>query len=144
MHVYAYICFILFLLFVWYSTICYSTICYSTICVWYSTILICFIFVSYSTYTLYLFQILECVICEIKAWKRQTSINMAVLNSCLCCSLLTGSILTGITSTVLYLMSFALELWWIVDAGGISNHREDVKEYRLPIPAYVLALSYFR
>ena len=71
---------------------------------------------------------------------------MAVLNSCMCCSLLTGSILTGVTSTVLYLMSFGLELWWIVDAGGASNEKQlnDIIEQRLPIPAYVLALSYFR
>jgi len=70
---------------------------------------------------------------------------MATLKSCLCCSLLTGSILTGITTTVLYLMSFALELWWIVDAGRNSNYKDpgDLKEYRLPIPAYVLALAYF-
>lgn len=57
---------------------------------------------------------------------------MAVLTSCLCCSLLTGSIFIGITSMVLYLMSFGLELWWIVEA-----------EVRLPIPAYLLALTYF-
>ena len=73
-------------------------------------------------------------------------VKMAVLKSCLCCSLLTGSILTGITTTVLYLMSFALELWWIVDAGRVSKYKDpgDLKEYRLPIPAYVLALAYFR
>ena len=43
-------------------------------------------------------------------------------------------------------MSFALELWWIVDAGRISKYQDpgDLKEYRLPIPAYVLALAYFR
>ena len=71
---------------------------------------------------------------------------MATLNSCLCCSLLTGSILTGITSTVLYLMSFALELWWIIDSGRMSEYQDpgDLKEYRLPIPAYILALAYFR
>jgi len=33
---------------------------------------------------------------------------------------------------VLYLMSFGIELWWIIEA-----------EVRLPIPAYLLALSFF-
>lgn len=33
---------------------------------------------------------------------------------------------------VLYLMSFGIELWWIIEV-----------EVRLPIPAYLLALSYF-
>jgi len=57
---------------------------------------------------------------------------MALLSSCLCCSLLTASIFFGITSMVLYLMSFGIELWWIIEA-----------EVRLPIPAYLLALSFF-
>merc|ERR1712051_362405 len=57
---------------------------------------------------------------------------MALLSTCLCCSLLTASIFFGITSMVLYLMSFGIELWWIIEA-----------EVRLPIPAYLLALSFF-
>jgi len=64
--------------------------------------------------------------------QKQKNIKMALLSTCLCCSLLTASIFFGITSMVLYLMSFGIELWWIIEA-----------EVRLPIPAYLLALSFF-
>jgi len=56
---------------------------------------------------------------------------MAGLTSCLCCSLLTGSIMIGIISTFLYGLAFALELWLIVEA-----------DVSLSVPAYILTIGY--
>lgn len=55
---------------------------------------------------------------------------MAVLEWC-CCSLLSTAISLGFTSAFLYGVSFAIELWWIIEA-----------EVSLSVPAYVLAASY--
>ena len=43
---------------------------------------------------------------------------MALVSSCLCCSLLTASIMAGLTSAFLYITAFSLEMWWIVEAKG--------------------------
>ncbi|TRY73361.1 hypothetical protein TCAL_06017 [Tigriopus californicus] len=54
------------------------------------------------------------------------------ISSCICCSLLTGCIFTGIVTMFLYLAAFVIEVWWIIEA-----------EVQLPIPAYLLTLIYF-
>jgi len=56
---------------------------------------------------------------------------MAFLTSCICCSLLTGSIMIGVISTCLYLLSSALELWMILETSTT-----------MPIPSYILAIGY--
>lgn len=56
---------------------------------------------------------------------------MVVLQSCLCCSLFTGSIFAGILSTFMYSLAFFIQLWWIVEA-----------KVPLSIPAYILATGY--
>jgi len=56
---------------------------------------------------------------------------MVLVQSCLCCSLLTGSVLAGILSTFLYSVAFFIQLWWIVEA-----------KVPLSLPAYTLATAY--
>ncbi|XP_071440965.1 uncharacterized protein Rcd6 isoform X2 [Hetaerina americana] len=57
---------------------------------------------------------------------------MALLKSCLCCSLLTGSFISGVYGVVVYVVAFAIELSWIIEA-----------EVTLPVPAFVLCVGYF-
>lgn len=57
--------------------------------------------------------------------------KMVLVQSCLCCSLLTGSVLAGIMSTFLYSVAFSIQLWWIVEA-----------KVPLSLPAYSLATGY--
>ena len=56
---------------------------------------------------------------------------MAFLTSCLCCSLLSGSIFIGIVATFLYGIAFAVELWMIVET-----------DVSLSVPAYILTIGY--
>ncbi|XP_046383044.1 uncharacterized protein LOC124153744 isoform X3 [Ischnura elegans] len=57
---------------------------------------------------------------------------MALLRSCVCCSLLTGSFISGVYAVVVYVVAFAIELSWIIEA-----------EVTLPVPAFVLCVGYF-
>lgn len=57
---------------------------------------------------------------------------MAILETCLCCSLLVASAVAGIYALVAYVVAFTIELWWILEA-----------EVTLPAPAYVLCAGYF-
>ncbi|XP_023347542.1 uncharacterized protein LOC111716337 [Eurytemora carolleeae] len=57
---------------------------------------------------------------------------MALVSSCICCSLLTAAIMSGIISTFMYALIFCLEVWWIIDA-----------KVSLSVPAYILACGYF-
>ncbi|XP_042220480.1 uncharacterized protein LOC121865212 [Homarus americanus] len=72
---------------------------------------------------------------------------MAVLSSCLCCSLLLGTIIAGVFTTMVYLAAFILSLWWIVEAeasgstegsGGMVNGSTPP----IPVPAYLLCFGY--
>jgi hypothetical protein len=45
---------------------------------------------------------------------------MALLTTCLCCSLLSAAIMAGVLASFLYSVAFALELWWIIEAKGIK------------------------
>ena len=56
---------------------------------------------------------------------------MAVLTTCLCCSLLTGSLTIAIMSTFLYGLAFAMELWMLVET-----------DVSLSVPAYILTIGY--
>ena len=56
---------------------------------------------------------------------------MAFMRSCLCCSLLTGSIMIGIVSAFLYGVAFAVELWMILET-----------DVSLSVPAYILTIGY--
>ena len=56
---------------------------------------------------------------------------MAFLSSCLCCSLLTGSIIIAIMATVLYGIAFAVELYMIIET-----------DVSLSVPAYILTIGY--
>ena len=57
--------------------------------------------------------------------------RMAFMRSCLCCSLLTGSIMIGIVSAFLYGVAFAVELWMILET-----------DVSLSVPAYILTIGY--
>uniref|UniRef100_T1J048 Uncharacterized protein n=1 Tax=Strigamia maritima TaxID=126957 RepID=T1J048_STRMM len=57
---------------------------------------------------------------------------MAWLESCMCFDLFTASIVVGLVTVVIYLVAFAVELWWIIDSNA-----------SLPIPAYILCVGYF-
>ncbi|XP_069684896.1 uncharacterized protein Rcd6 [Periplaneta americana] len=57
---------------------------------------------------------------------------MAILETCLCCSLLVASAVAGIYALIAYVVAFTIELWWILEA-----------EVTLPAPAYVLCAGYF-
>nr|XP_027215455.1 uncharacterized protein LOC113808267 isoform X1 [Penaeus vannamei] len=67
---------------------------------------------------------------------------MAVLKSCLCCSLLVGSIIGGVYATVVYLTAFVITLWWILEAEAGGGQDAEVKDIPIPIPAYLLCLGY--
>ncbi|XP_047477936.1 uncharacterized protein LOC125031305 isoform X1 [Penaeus chinensis] len=67
---------------------------------------------------------------------------MAVLKSCLCCSLLLGSIIGGVYATVVYLTAFIIMLWWILEAEAGGVQEEELKGVPIPIPAYLLCLGY--
>ena len=56
---------------------------------------------------------------------------MAFMNSCLCCSLLSGSIIIGIAAAFLYGVAFAIELWMIIET-----------DVSLSVPAYILTIGY--
>ena len=56
---------------------------------------------------------------------------MAFLSSCLCCSLLTGSIIIGIMATLLYAVAFGVELYMIIET-----------DVSLSVPAYILTIGY--
>ena len=56
---------------------------------------------------------------------------MALLHSCLCCSLLTASLTIAIMSAFLYGLAFALELWMLVET-----------DVSLSVPAYILTIGY--
>ena len=56
---------------------------------------------------------------------------MAFMNSCLCCSLLSGSIIIGIAAAFLYGVAFAIELWMILET-----------DVSLSVPAYILTIGY--
>ena len=56
---------------------------------------------------------------------------MAVLHSCLCCSLLTASLTIAIMSAFLYGLAFALELYMLVETST-----------SLSVPAYILTIGY--
>ncbi|XP_034235042.1 uncharacterized protein LOC117641656 [Thrips palmi] len=57
---------------------------------------------------------------------------MALLDSCLCCSLMVASFVIGVYALVAYVIAFAVELWWIVESEG-----------GLPAPAHLLCAGYF-
>ncbi|XP_067000823.2 uncharacterized protein Rcd6 [Anabrus simplex] len=57
---------------------------------------------------------------------------MALLESCLCCSLLVASAIAGVYAVVAYVVAFTIELWWILEAKAT-----------LPAPAYLLCAGYF-
>ncbi|XP_063602841.1 uncharacterized protein LOC134778829 isoform X2 [Penaeus indicus] len=67
---------------------------------------------------------------------------MAVLKSCLCCSLLLGSIIGGVYATVVYLTAFIIMLWWILEAEAGGGQEEELQGVPIPIPAYLLCLGY--
>ena len=56
---------------------------------------------------------------------------MALLHSCLCCSLLTASLTIAIMSAFLYGLAFAMELWMLVETST-----------SLSVPAYILTIGY--
>ncbi|CAG0913467.1 unnamed protein product [Notodromas monacha] len=58
-------------------------------------------------------------------------VKMALLTSCCCFSLLVGAIASGVYATLMYLVAFGMELWWLIEA-----------EDGLPAPAYFLCLGY--
>nr|XP_045608764.1 uncharacterized protein LOC123764735 [Procambarus clarkii] len=69
---------------------------------------------------------------------------MALLSSCLCCSLLLGSIIGGVYTAMVYLVAFIISVWWIVEAevsGGSVKERE-AGVPPIPAPAYLLSLGY--
>ncbi|XP_064105731.1 uncharacterized protein LOC135215185 isoform X2 [Macrobrachium nipponense] len=69
---------------------------------------------------------------------------MAILSSCLCCSLLLGSIIAGVYVTIVYLAAFIVSVWWIVEAeGNAAADEEHTGTVPIPIPAYLLSLGYF-
>ncbi|KAJ1520871.1 hypothetical protein ONE63_003956 [Megalurothrips usitatus] len=57
---------------------------------------------------------------------------MALLDSCLCCSLTVASFVIGVYALVAYVIAFTVELWWIVESEG-----------GLPAPAHLLCAGYF-
>ena len=57
--------------------------------------------------------------------------SMALLHSCLCCSLLTASLTIAIMSAFLYGLAFAMELWMLVETST-----------SLSVPAYILTIGY--
>lgn len=57
---------------------------------------------------------------------------MALVDSCLCCSLMVASFVMGVYALVAYVIAFTVELWWIVETDG-----------GLPAPAHLLCAGYF-
>ncbi|KAL0280834.1 UNVERIFIED_CONTAM: hypothetical protein PYX00_002010 [Menopon gallinae] len=57
---------------------------------------------------------------------------MAILESCYCCTLAVSSAVLGVYLLVAYAIAFTIELWWILES-----------PVPLPIPAYLLCLSFF-
>ncbi|XP_076028629.1 reduction in Cnn dots 6 [Oratosquilla oratoria] len=67
---------------------------------------------------------------------------MALLNSCICCSLLMGSIICGVYSAIVYGIAVILTLYWIIKD---KMKEEEVVDVRgtIPLPAFFLAAGYF-
>ncbi|KAK7073236.1 hypothetical protein SK128_004247 [Halocaridina rubra] len=67
---------------------------------------------------------------------------MAIFSSCLCCSLLIGSIIAGVYATMVYMSAFVVGIWWIVEAEAGVDFEETPGVIPIPIPAYLLCLGY--
>ncbi|KAF2354863.1 hypothetical protein FHG87_014382 [Trinorchestia longiramus] len=66
---------------------------------------------------------------------RPTGPAMPVLEACCCCDLLTGSIVAGVYTIVVYCLAFSLSVWWLLDE---TMYRSEHTSSSGRIPGYVL------